>query len=124
MFIRNNRRPRGDETELQVSKKLLTRALIVLLASVCLSSSARENIAFPGAEGFGRFATGGRGGDLYEVTNLDDAGPGSLREGIRLAHGPRTIVFRTSGTIQLKKKLLLDKSGITIAGQTAPGDGI
>jgi hypothetical protein len=81
-------------------------------------------VAFPGAEGYGRLASGGRGGDVYEVTTMADAGPGSLREGFRTAQGPRTIVFRTSGTIQLKSKLLLDKSNITIAGQTAPGDGI
>ena len=85
---------------------------------------AAEIVAFPGAEGFGRFAQGGRGGDVYQVTTLADSGPGSLREGIRSATGPRTIVFGLSGTIELKSRLVLDKSAITIAGQTAPGDGI
>ena len=80
-------------------------------------------IAFPGADGFGRFSRGGRGGDVYTVTHLGDSGPGSLREGVE-AEGPRTIVFAVSGTIQLESPLRVSNDYITIAGQSAPGGGI
>jgi hypothetical protein len=79
--------------------------------------------AFPGAEGFGRMAQGGRGGCVIEVTNLHDSGPGSFREACN-APGPRTIVFKISGTIDLMTPLEVREPNLTIAGQTAPGDGI
>ena len=82
-----------------------------------------RHLAFPGAEGFGRFARGGRGGRVIEVTNLREAGPGSFREAVE-AVGPRTVVFRVSGVIPLKAPISVRPDDLTVAGQTAPGDGI
>ncbi len=113
---------------MKLNSKSLFVLLIVLLVGTTLSA---QPLAFPHAEGYGRFSAGGRGGDVYHVTTLEDYSPktdkpitGSLRHGLLSQEGPRTIVFNLSGTILLKEELRGTKSYLTIAGQTAPGDGI
>ncbi|MBC7889463.1 MAG: pectate lyase [Ferruginibacter sp.] len=108
--------------------------LICLISLLIVSCSAAHKqtiiqpvkddapVAFPGAEGFGKYTTGGRGGKVLIVSNLDDDGPGSFRRAVT-ATGKRIVVFAVSGTIHLKKTLSI-KSDLTIAGQTAPGGGI
>jgi pectate lyase len=86
-------------------------------------ATAQPVTAFPGAEGAGKWTVGGRGGRVIAVTNLNDSGPGSLRAAVETS-GPRTVVFRVGGTIWLKTKLRVTQPYLTLAGQTAPGEGI
>ena len=94
-------------------------------SSSTTSDVSVQTLAFPGAEGFGRFAKGGRGGRVVEVTNLNDSGPGSLRQCAEVESGARTCVFRVAGTISVGTfDIIVRNPFLTIAGQTAPGDGV
>lgn len=96
-------------------------ALCVALLSFIPFKSDAQALAFPGAEGFGRYATGGRGGDVYIVTNLNDAGPGSFRDAV--SQPGRIVVFEVGGVIRIQTRIVVSPN-ITIAAQTAPGDGV
>lgn len=104
-----------------MSIKLLSAALL----AAGFLSTAQALPAFPGAEGFGANATGGRGGQVVFVTNLDDSGSGSLRSAVSgWGNAPKMVVFRVGGEIRLKSPLRISNSNITLAGHSAPGGGI
>ncbi len=111
---------------MSVDRHVRPRAAASLSALLLAGATAAAGPipAFPGAEGYGAHSTGGRGGDVYIVTTLDSSGPGSFAEGVTTvpAEG-RTIVFAVSGYIPIRK-LTLKAPRVTIAGQTAPGDGV
>ncbi len=108
-------------------------ALWVAVSTLCMADASlaaaaggnKDLPAFPGAEGAAKYTPGGRGGDVYHVVNTNANGEGSLAYGIETANGPRTIVFDIGGTIFFEEELnILEKRRLTIAGQTAPGDGV
>lgn len=96
-------------------------ALVALVSGFAHASLAQTNLAFPGAEGFGRFTTGGTGGKTVHVTTLEDSGPGSFREAVNQPH--RTVVFDVGGVIRLQSNVAVS-SDLSLLGDTAPAPGI
>src|SRR5687767_7277684 len=100
------------------------RLLLFALIFCGMARISHALAAFPGAEGAGSTTVGGRGGTIYFVDNLNPNGLGSFQNAVDGVNEPRIVIFRVSGTIHLAHDLTIDKPYLTIAGQTAPGDGI
>ena len=101
--------------------KTTTKLLLSLLLVACSLTLSAQQLAFPGAQGWGRFATGGRSGTVYHVTNLNDSGSGSLRDAVSQPN--RIVVFDVAGVIRINSRIVFAKN-LYVAGQTAPGEGI
>lgn len=115
-----------EEDELMNRSTLTTGCCMTIFLLHAAHPAAADGIpAFPGAEGFGAMTPGGRGGQVFYVTNLEDHGPGSLRSALE-ATGPRFVLFKVSGTIELTRNIQIAEANsfVTLAGQTAPGDGV
>ena len=120
--MKDEKKLRGSNTT-AIKMNILLGRFSALCSCILLISNAlsAQQLAFPTAEGFGRFATGGRGGEVYHVTTLDDSGPGSFRDAV--SKPDRTVVFDVGGVIRIQERIRVSPN-ITIAGQTAPGEGI
>ena len=112
-------------------KRNLLSLFVLMIMGIITAQADEQQLAFPGADGYGKYTTGGRGGEVYYVTSLDDCTdgnlvPGTLRWAIRHDNGgkPRTILFKVGGTIRLTSKLKFQYDDVSILGQTAPGGGI
>ena len=121
-LIQNKQLTKAELMSVQVEDESVTLSNKTIF-EVEQSSNPHFLPAFPGAEGFGAASVGGRGGKIVEVTNLNDSGAGSLRAALE-TDGPRIVVFKVGGTIELDSSLKIENPYITIAGQTAPGGGI